>query len=154
MGKQHLMGYDPVAQEFKWSTYYAGPGDALGDSALFAVTAFAAVAGNAQGMAAPSYSSSQYSDAVKNTHGALDRYHAAAGKRRSATELVTEHAFVLTQVEDGRKKGVGLMGISLETGEGEKQILLNDKQPEYSVDEPMNRLFHIKGGKQITAYSL
>ncbi|MET0261766.1 MAG: PQQ-binding-like beta-propeller repeat protein, partial [Rariglobus sp.] len=58
MGKQHLMGYDPVAQNFKWSTYYAAPGDGLGDSMLFAATAFAAVVGNAQAAAAPSYSSS------------------------------------------------------------------------------------------------
>jgi outer membrane protein assembly factor BamB len=154
MGKQHLMGYDPVAQDFKWSTYYAAPGDALGDSALFAVTAVAALAGNAQAAAAPSYSSSEYSSGVKNIHSALDRYNKAAGKRREATKAGGDHSFVLTQVEDGGKSGVGLMGISLDTGAGEKQILLGDKKPEYSIDEQMNRLFYIKGGKQITAYDL
>jgi hypothetical protein len=154
MGKQHLMGYDPVAQDFKWSTYYAAPGDGLGDSVFFAVTAVAALAGNAQAAAAPSYSSSQYSDGVKNIHSALDRYNAAAGKRRAATKAGADHSFVLTQVEEGKKSGVGLMGISLDTGEGEKQILLGDKKPEYSIDELMGRLFYTKGGKQITAYDL
>lgn len=154
MGKQHLMGYDAVAQDFKWSTYYAAPGDGLGDSVLFAVTAVAALAGNAQAAAAPSYSSSQYSDGVKNIHGALDRYNKAAGKRREATKAGADHSFVLTQVEQGGKSGTGLMGISLDSGEGEKQILLSDKKPEYSIDELMGRLFYTKGGKQITAYDL
>ena len=154
MGKQHLMGYDPQAQDFKWSTYYAAPGDVLGDSMLFAVTAFAGVAGNAQVASASSYSSSQYRSGVSNIHGALDRYNARAGQRRAATEAGDEHAFVLTQVEEGRKKGIGLIGINLESGEGDKQILLNDKKPEYSVDESLNRLFYFKGGKQLTAYGL
>ncbi len=154
MGKQHLMGYDPATKTFKWSTYYAAPGDALGDSMLFAVTAFAAVAGNAQAMAAPSYASSEYNSAVKNTHSALDRYNAAAGKRTAASAAAGKYAYVLTQVEEGGKNGLGLMGISLDTGEGEKQLLLNDKAPQYSVDEPMNRLYHIKGGKQLSAFDL
>jgi outer membrane protein assembly factor BamB len=154
MGKQHLMGYDPVAQDFRWSTYYEAPGDGLGDSMLFAATAFAALAGNAQAAAAPSYSSSQYSDGVKNIHSSLDRYNAAAGKRRAATKAGQDHSFVLTQVEDGKKSGVGLMGINLDSGEGEKQIVLGDKKPEYSIDELMGRLFYTKGGKQITAYDL
>jgi outer membrane protein assembly factor BamB len=154
MGKQHLMGYDPVAQDFRWSTYYEAPGDGLGDSMLFAATAFAALAGNAQVAAAPSYSSSQYSDGVKNIHSSLDRYNAAAGKRRAATKAGQDHSFVLTQVEDGKKSGVGLMGINLDSGEGEKQIVLGDKKPEYSIDELMGRLFYTKGGKQITAYDL
>jgi hypothetical protein len=41
VGNQHLMGYDPVAQNLKWSTYYPAPGNALTDSVLFAVTALA-----------------------------------------------------------------------------------------------------------------
>lgn len=154
MGKQHLMGYDPLAQDFRWSTYYAAPGNAFGDTMLFAVTALAATAGNAQVAAAPSYSSSQYSSGVGNIHGALDRYNARAGKRKAATEAGDDHAFVLTQVEEGRKKGIGLIGINLESGEGAKQILLNDKEPEYSVDESLNRLFYFKGGRQLTAYGL
>ncbi len=154
MGKQHLMGYDAVAQNLRWSTYYAAPGDILGDSLMFAVTALAATAGNAQVATATSYSDSQYSQGVGNIHGALDRYNARAGKRKAATQASAGYSYVLTNVEDGRKKGIGLMGISLETGEGDKQILLKDKQPEYLVDEDMDRLFHFQGGKQIIAYGL
>lgn len=154
VGNQHLMGYDPVAQDLKWSTYYAAPGNALTDSVLFAVTAMAAVAGNAQAMSAPSYGSSQYSSGVGNVHSALDRYNRVAGKRKAATKSDGGYSYVLTNVEEGRKKGVGLMGISLETGEGDKQVILGDKKPEYVVDEGLNRLFYFKGGKQLIAYGL
>lgn len=154
MGKQHLMGFDPVERDIAWSTYYAAPGNLMGDSLLFAVTAVAATAGNAQAASAPSYSSSQYSSGVGNIHSALDRYNSAAGKRKSATRSAGNYAYVLTNVEEGRKKGVGLMGISLDTGEADKQILLQDKQPEYIVDHTTGRLFYFDKGRQIVAYGL
>lgn len=116
MGKQHLMACDPAVPDFRWSTYYAAPGGGFGEALLFSATAFAAVAGNAQVAAAPSSSSSQYSSGVSNIHGALDRYNARAGKRRSATEAGSDHTFVLTRVEEGRKKSIGPVGISLESG--------------------------------------
>lgn len=154
MGKQHLMGFDPVAQNLKWATYYAAPGNVLGDSLLFAVTAMAATAGNAQVAQSSGYGSSQYNSGVSNIHSALDRYNRVAGKRKAATKSDGDYSYVLTNVEDGRKKGVGLMGISLDTGEGDKQILLGDKEPNYLVDEDLNRLFYFKGGKELIAYGL
>lgn len=154
MGKQHLMGFDPVARKLAWSTYYAAPGSLMGDSLLFAVTALAATAGNAQAASAPYYSSSQYSSGVNQIHSALDRYNEHAGKRKAATRTAGNYAFVLTNVKEGRKKGVGLVGISLDTGESDKQILLKDKQPEYLVDHVTNRLFYFEKGKQIVAYGM
>jgi outer membrane protein assembly factor BamB len=154
MGKQHLMGFDPIERDIAWSTYYAAPGNMMGDSLLFAVTALAATSGNAQVASANSYSSSQYSSGVSNIHGALDRYNAAAGKRKSATRTAGNYAYVLTNVKEGRKKGVGLMGISLDTGEGDKQILLKDKQPEYLVDHTTNRMFYFEKGRKIIAYGM
>ena len=154
MGKQHLMGFDPIERDIAWSTYYAAPGDLMGDSLLFAVTALAATAGNAQAASANSYSSSQYSAGVDNIHGALDRYNSAAGKRKAATRTAGNYAYVLTNVEEGRKKGVGLMGISLDSGEGDKQIMLKDKSPEYLVDHTTNRMFYFEKGKRIIAYGM
>ena len=154
MGKQHLMAFDPVARDFRWSTYYAAPGDVLGDTLLFAVTAMAATAGNAQVASSGSIGSSQYNSGVRNIHSSLDRYNAVAGRRFSATEAGDNHAFVLTKVGEGRRQSIGLVGISLESGEGAKEIALDDKKPEYRVDEPINRLFYFKGGRQLVAYDL
>ena len=52
---------------------------------------------------------------MSNLHSALDRYNARAGQRCSATEAGSDHTFVLTRVKEGRKKGIGLVGISLES---------------------------------------
>ena len=62
--------------------------------------------------------------------------------------------FVLTTLKEGRKKGVGLVGINLATGEGDTQLMLDDKEPLYAVDEALDRLFYLKGGKSIAAYDL
>ena len=47
-GKQHLLGFDPQTKTSNWSIFYAAPSDALGNAALFAVTAAAALYGNGQ----------------------------------------------------------------------------------------------------------
>lgn len=108
MGKPHLMAYDPAGKDFRWSTYSVVTGAGFGVALLFSATALAAVA-------APSHSSIQSSSGVSNLHSALDRYNARAGQRCSATEAGSDHTFVLTRVKEGRKKGIGLVGISLES---------------------------------------
>lgn len=147
MGKPHLMAYDPAGKDFRWSTYSVVTGGGFGVAVLFSATALAAVA-------APSSSSIQSSSGLSNLHSALDRYNARAGQRRSATEPGSDRTFVLTRVEEGRKKGIGLVGISLESGENAKQLLLDDKGPHYVVDESSKRLLYFKGGRQLTAYGL
>ncbi len=152
-GKQHLMGFDPKARDIAWSTYYAAPGDTFGMTALFAVTAMAALQGNA--MAAPhTYGSSGYRSGESLIHNSLDRYNKVAGKRRAATQGADNRTFVLTRVEEGKEKGIGLVGIRLDDGEGDKQLILGSKEPVYSVDESIGRLFYFKGKDEIIAYGL
>ena len=96
MGKQHLMAYDQAVQDFRRSTYSVAIGGGFGVALLFSATALAAVA-------APSYSSIQYSSGVSNLHSALDRYNARAGQRCSATEAGSEQRFIAPeQVVDYR----------------------------------------------------
>lgn len=152
-GKQHLLGFDTKSKEIGWSTYYAAPGDTFGMTALFAVTAMASLQGNA--MAAPhSYGSSGFRQGEDLIHSALDRYNRLAGRRRAATQGADDRTFVLTRVEEGREKGIGLVGIRLDNGESDKQIILDAKEPLYSVDESLNRLFYFKGRDQLVAYDL
>lgn len=152
-GKQHVLSFDPTGQSIAWSTYAAAPSDALGMTALFAVTAFAAVAGNAQ-VAQGGFGSAQADSGINLIQSSLDRYNAAAGKRKSATKDAERFTFLLTKVEDGADKGVGLLGINLASGEGEKKFVLGTKEPDYQVDERVGRLFFFKGGDQLLAYSL
>lgn len=152
-GKQHVMSFDPSAKNIAWSTYCAAPSEAFGMTALFAVTALTSLHGNA--VAAQSgFGSSGYSSGVGEIHSGLDRYNKEAGKRKSATKAADNFTFMLTRVDDGSAKGVGLLGINLATGEGDKKFVLGTKEPDYRVDEAINRLFFFKGNDTLVAYGL
>ena len=152
-GKQHLMCFDPAEKKIAWSTYCAAPSDTFGMIAMFAVTAAISVQGNAMGMQG-GVGSAQYDSGVQMTHSALDSYNKQAGKRKSATKGSDSFSFMLTKVEDGTAKGVGLLGINLANGEGEKKFVLGSSEPEYRVDEAIGRLFYFKGKDSIVAYEL
>lgn len=147
-GKQHLLCFDPAGKQIAWSTYCAAPSDTFGMTALFAVTAVAALQGNALGM------QGQIDSGVQMTHSALDNYNKVAGKRKSATKGSDSFSFMLTRVEDGKDKGVGLLGINLASGEAEKKFILGSKEPDYRIDEMIGRLFYFKGKDSIVAYEL
>ncbi len=152
-GKQHLLCFDPMGKAIAWSTYVAAPSDTLGMTALFAVTAFSGVAGNAMGIQG-GLGSSQYQSGVDMTHRSLDIYNKTAGKRKAATQGSENFSFMLTKVEDGKEKGIGLLGINMSTGEGDKKFILGTKEPDYRIDESIGRLFFFKGKDSIVAYEL
>jgi hypothetical protein len=150
-GKQHLLGFDPVAKTSNWSLFYAAPSEMLGNIAMFAVTAAAAVYGNGQAMASGGYGSSGYSSGVNTIHSNLDRYNSyteKAAKRAGGSKSSEAYTYILTNVE----KDIGVVGVNLATGETDRTVTLKEKEPEYTVDEPMNRVFHFKGKNTVVAY--
>jgi outer membrane protein assembly factor BamB len=151
-GKQHLLCFDPNGKQIAWSTYCAAPSDALGMTALFAVTAALSVSGNGLAMQTGDYSMGGQGASL--VHSSLDIYNKQAGKRKTATQGADVYTFMLTKVEDGKDKGVGLLGINLANGEGEKKFILGTSEPDYRVDETINRLFFFKGKDSIVAYEL
>ena len=151
-GKQHLLCFDPVGKQIAWSTYCAAPSDALGMTALFAVTAALSFSGNAMAMQSGDYSMG--GQGAQLVHSSLDIYNKQAGKRKTATQGSERFSFMLTKVEDGKAKGVGLLGINLANGEGEKKFVLGTSEPDYRVDEAINRLFFFKGKDSLVAYEL
>jgi outer membrane protein assembly factor BamB len=152
-GKQHLLSFDPISRKIAWSAYPEAPSDAFGKAVLFAVTAAVAVQGNALGIQG-GVGSDQYQQGVQMTHSALDSYNKEAGKRKAATQSAGAYTFMLTHVEDGGEKGVGLLGISLDSGEPAKKFILNTREPEYRVDESVGRLFFFKGKDSLAAFQL
>jgi hypothetical protein len=150
-GKQHLLSFDPAAKASTWSLFYPAPSDTLGNVAMFAVTAAAAVYGNAQAAAGGGYGSSGYSAGVSTIHGNLDRYHAyteKAAKRAGGSKASQGYTYILTKVE----KDIGILGVNLASGETDRELVLKEKEPDYRVDEPMNRIFHFKGKDTVVAY--
>ena len=147
-GKQHLLAFDPGSQQIKWSTYYAAPGSSGFEMVMMtALTASVALSYNA------SYAAGQSSldSASRNVHSSLDQFNKFADKRYSATKAARQNVYILTQVEEGKDKGVGLMAIDLNTGEPVGQVLLKEKDPDYAVDDVTGRLYYVKNKKEIQA---
>ncbi|MGI8469628.1 MAG: hypothetical protein ACR2N3_14375 [Pyrinomonadaceae bacterium] len=65
----------------------------------------------------------------------------AMNKRFSATKQIGNFVYVLTKVKSGKDSSTGLIGVDMLTGMGARQILINDKKPDYEVDEAAGRLF-------------
>jgi outer membrane protein assembly factor BamB len=149
-GKQHLLGFDPAAKASDWSLFYAAPSEAFANIAMFAVTAAAAVYGNGQA-AAGGYGSSGYSSGVNTIHSNLDRYNRYTEKlarRAGGSKSSQAYSYILTKVE----KDIGVVGVNLATGETDRELVLKEKEPDYAVDEPLNRVFHFKGKSTVIGY--
>ncbi len=150
-GKQHLLSFDPEARASAWSLFYAAPSEALANVAMFAVTAAAALYGNGQVAASGGFASSGYSSGVNTIHSNLDRYNQFTeqrARRAGGSRSSQAYTYILTKVD----KDIGVVGVNLATGETDRELVLKEKEPEYTVDEPMNRVFHFKGKKAIVAY--
>ncbi len=150
-GKQHLLGFDPQTKTSSWSLFYAAPSDALANIAMFAVTAAAAVYGNAQVAASGGMGSSGYNSGVDTIHSNLDRYNSYTeklSKRAGGVKSSEAYSYILTKVE----KDIGIVGVNLTNGETDRQLVLKEKEPNYTVDEPTNRIFHFAGKDSVVAY--
>ena len=150
-GKQHLLGFDPKTKTSNWSLFYAAPSDAFANIAMFAVTAAAAVYGNGQVAASGGLGSGGYNSGVNTIHSNLDRYNSYTeklAKRAGGVKSSEAYAYILTKVE----KDIGIVGVNLSSGETDRQLVLKEKEPDYTVDEAANRIFHFAGKKSVVAY--
>lgn len=151
-GKQHLLGFDPVAKDQKWSLYYAAPSDAFATIAMFTVTLAASAAGNAQVAQNGSVLTSGGQQGMQNIQSALDRYNRYTEKRSAkagGSKGADDYAYILTKID---KKGVGLLGVNLASGETDRELILKEKEPDYSVDEETARIFQIKDKSTLVCY--
>jgi outer membrane protein assembly factor BamB len=151
-GKQHLLGFDPAAKAEKWSLFYGAPSETFANIAMFAVTAAASLAGNAQVAQNGSVLTSGGRQGMENIQSALDRYNRYTEKRgqqlaqASSTDAYT---YILTKVGKG---DIGLYGVNLTSGETDRELVLGEKEPDYLADERAGRIFHFKGKDSIVAY--
>ena len=70
--------------------------------------------------------------------------------RFKSTSATKDAQFMLSKLDDG----VGLVKVSKDSGKPTKEIILNDKKPEYEVDEWGDFLYYKAGGSTINAYDL
>lgn len=98
-----------------------------------------------------------YNDYGKEAKRAADMFSGIAGasfdylsKRFKATSATENAQFILTKLDNG----VGLVKVNKDTGNVDKEIILNDKKPEYEVDETGGYLFYKANDKTIYTYNL
>jgi hypothetical protein len=100
---------------------------------------------------------SSYNDTGKEAKRASDMF-ASIGdasfdlmsQRFKATAATENAQFILTKLNDG----VGLVKVNKNTGKVDKEIVLNDKKPEYKVDELEGFLYFKANNNTIQAFNL
>jgi outer membrane protein assembly factor BamB len=153
-GKQHLLAFDPRSHQIVWSVKYEAPGvPGWQKIAMAGLTALAYTSATASA-ANTFYGTSENRWANRQRVNSLVAYEQFVSKRYSATKATGNYVYVLTTVKEGKEKGAGLVGIQMETGRGERQILFKDKEPDYQVDEPAGRVFNLRNSKELSAFSV
>lgn len=150
-GKQHLLAFDPRTRGIVWSTKYGAPGvPGWQKIAMTAIT----VASAAMSKSSANYNFSRGNDsdgwrANKNFVNTMGSYERFMTKRYSATKSSGNYTYVLTDVKLDKEKGAGLVGVNMNTGHGDRQIMFKDKEPDYQVDEITGRVFNLKGNNLV-----
>ena len=154
-GKQHLLAFNPTTKEIAWSTKYGAPGISGWESIVMtAITVTAAAV--SQTIEADYVRRGDYNNAFSENGRFLSlmtNYQQFMGKKYNASKQGGNIYYVLTKIKGEDEKGSGLVGVNMLTGEGERQIIFNDKSPDYEVDELEGRLFNLNKGT-ISAYSI
>ena len=95
--------------------------------------------------------SSGYSSGVNTIHSNLDSYNKYTeklAKRAGGVKSSEAYSYILTKVE----KDIGVVGVNLASGETDRQLVLKEKEPNYTVDEQTNRIFHFQGKDSVVVY--
>jgi len=146
--------------EKQWHTYYKAPGiSGVGKffAAVTAISSFALASGAA-------YRGGQYKAALGSYHSEtrrMDQYSKgfsniasasfkALGKRFTATKATKNNAFILTKLSGG----VGLVNVDKSTGKKVAEIVLNNKKPEYEIDDVEGLLYYKSNGSTIHCFKL
>lgn len=153
-GKQHLLAFDPATRSIAWSVKYEAPGvPGWQKVAMAALTAVAYASATAS--AASTYAgTSENRWANRQRINSLAAYEQFVSKRYSATKATGNYVYVLTTVREGKEKGAGLIGVQMDNGQGNRQILFKDKEPDYQVDEATGRVFNLRNSKELSAFSV
>lgn len=153
-GKQHILAFDPRGRQIVWSVKYEAPGvPGWQKVAMAGLTAVSYSFSTAHAMNTYAGTASNRW-ANSNRVNALVAYEQFVSKRYSAAKAVGNYAYVLTTVKEGKEKGAGLVGVHMESGKGERQILFKDKEPDYQVDETAGRVFNLRNPKELSAFTV
>lgn len=162
---QNMAMYDFNGNE-RYKVYHKSPGRStfgkiMGGVMAVASTTMAVSMSAAAGANRSAYGSvndlSTYNEYGKQAKQAADMFSGIAGasfdylsKRFKATAATENSQFILTKLGNG----VGLVKVNKDSGNIDKEIILNDKKPEYEVDEMGGYLFYKANDKTVYTYNL
>lgn len=154
-GAQHVAAFDPRTRQMAWGTKYAAPGMAGWKKiAMTALTVYSAMASMSMEASYAAQGNSYAStDSNRDFIGAMSNYEQYMTRRHTATKSSGNFTYVLTEIKQDKEKGVGVVGVNMLTGQGERQIIFKDKEPDYQVDESTGRVFNLKEN-QLTAFAV
>jgi outer membrane protein assembly factor BamB len=159
-GMQHLIGFDPKTRDIAWSTKYDAPGISGWQSIVMTALTVTAAA-MSQGIETSYANRGDYNSAFNENSNFLNMmssYQQFMGTKYQAGKQSGNVYYVLTTLKTKDEKGKddkasGLVGVNLLTGKAQTQIVFNDKQPDYEVDDASGRLFNMKDGL-LAAYTI
>lgn len=152
-GRQNIVGFNPGQKQISYASVYDPPGFS-GWQTFAMVSVYAmSYAGNTMGAANTQFGSSSNNSYNNMRQSNLAGMSDALNKRFSATQSGKRRTYILTELEEGKEKGAGLIAINMSSGEEEGQILLRDKEPDYVVDDLTGHLYNLKDNT-IQAYSI
>ena len=154
-GMQHLLAFNPTTKEITWSNKYSAPGISGWESIVMtALTVTAALVSQAN--EAYQMQNGNYNNAFRENDrflSLMSNYQQFMGKKYSSAKQSGNVYYVLTKIKGDGDSGSGLVGVNMMTGNAERQIIFNDKSPDYQVDELEGRLFNMNKGK-LSAYPI
>lgn len=154
-GMQHLLAFNPSTKEIAWSNKYPAPGISGWESIVMTAITITAAA-ISQATEAGYSQRGDYNSAFRENGRFLNlmtNYQQFMGKKYNSSKQGGNVYYVLTKIKGDGDSGSGLVGINLLTGNAERQIIFNDKSPDYEVDETDGRLFNMNKGK-LSAYPI
>jgi outer membrane protein assembly factor BamB len=152
-GKQHLLAFDPKSHDIPWSLEYNPPGIPGWKFIVMTAMAMASYAEATNRAAHTELGTTANNFANRQRREIMDDYIKAINQRFTASKTNGNYVYVLTELENGKDKVPGLVGINLDTGVADREIAINDKEPDYQVDETAGRVFNVKDKKEIIALS-
>lgn len=148
-GQQHLLMFDPRRPAIQWSTQFPAP-----RVSGFSVAAMAALGVVSAARNAVSQTLGHPAQGGQGVHDAWGGLEALASRRYSASADAGRYTYVLTNVREGEREGVGVMAIDMSTGAPATQILLDDVAPDYRIDDVLGRLYYLKDHLKVLAFAL
>jgi outer membrane protein assembly factor BamB len=153
-GKQHLVAFDPKTKEIPWSVQYQAPGvPGWAKVAMGAMTAVAYAQATSRALNT-GYGTTENRWANEDRFKAIGNYQQFANQRFASAEATEQYVYVLTDVKEGDEKGAGIVGVNMDTGESDRQVMFKEKEPDYKVDEVTGRVFNVKDKKELVAFSV